>query len=683
MASSGGLSNLYLVKWKSAKHPSPSLLTLLRAKSPSDLRMRIPREFDYAGDHIEFQEYNGPLALHFDVESPLDKHPDFSIDMRPSSLAHDIALLFNDPTTSDYTFSVEGRRIYVHKAVISARCDTLKRQIFSGGSKTTAGKGTVVGDCSYSVFYQFLRYLYYDDVEPFEWDLPCILGDQTATGTGGEGGGGSEALEHYVCLHTLAGVYGLKRLRERVEQRMWDMIKVFIAKWCQIDLGSLGMGVSKGMASGLDKAARRTRKGTRAADGRADAAQMAVEIDEASSMPPPPPLFDDPPTAVEATAAPKTDPALAPSPAPAPAHSVGLVVNVGRGIALKRRRRHMVELIEALLGYCSFAKAFELKGLLLCCLALNESLWEWVSPSVKSEAAQVIGDSPGYLRLPDPIVRYVYPGHKGGSPWESIELKMVDTKPHLSGGTAAPCGTTSKDAAGGRGESSSMKEHFVKFLYPRFFRTLKKHRDLAIQAQQQDHRQRGRRVKSADDSRSDPSQSGGSGGSLGDCEVSDESSGTSPPSMPSDEPQQTQVQTAVAGGGDVSTNDTTQDGASSKGGTGSASASGVEGEGGGKRAAANRGTKRVMVWEALEQDLKRARHQDEAALAAAPQPPSQPQPPAPATASAAAAADQPPQPMDVDAPPSIQVTPPPPHGQDHFPVPPLPPALVQANDKKG
>ena len=80
------------------------------------------------------------------------------------SLKDVVGRSFNDPTTSDFTFIVNGKTIYVHKAILKIRCIYFKN-MFSSNWEESSKNEIEVTLFSYNVYETFLKYLYTDQIE--------------------------------------------------------------------------------------------------------------------------------------------------------------------------------------------------------------------------------------------------------------------------------------------------------------------------------------------------------------------------------------------------------------------------------------------------------------------------------------------------------------------------------------
>lgn len=70
---------------------------------------------------------------------------------------------FNDQETSDLTFMIEGKPVYVHKAILKIRCEHFRRMFQAHWNEDN--KDVIeVTQFSYPVYYAFLEFLYTDNV---------------------------------------------------------------------------------------------------------------------------------------------------------------------------------------------------------------------------------------------------------------------------------------------------------------------------------------------------------------------------------------------------------------------------------------------------------------------------------------------------------------------------------------
>jgi len=70
---------------------------------------------------------------------------------------------FNDQETSDLTFMIEGKPVYVHKSMLKIRCEHF-RSMFQSHWGEDDKDVIEVTQFSYPVYYAFLEYLYTDQV---------------------------------------------------------------------------------------------------------------------------------------------------------------------------------------------------------------------------------------------------------------------------------------------------------------------------------------------------------------------------------------------------------------------------------------------------------------------------------------------------------------------------------------
>lgn len=81
-----------------------------------------------------------------------------------NKVSDSVKMAFNDPSTSDLKFCVEGRLIHVHKAILKIRCEHFRSMFQSHWEEDD--KDTVdVTTFPYSVYKAFLEYLYTDEVQ--------------------------------------------------------------------------------------------------------------------------------------------------------------------------------------------------------------------------------------------------------------------------------------------------------------------------------------------------------------------------------------------------------------------------------------------------------------------------------------------------------------------------------------
>ncbi|XP_065336605.1 uncharacterized protein LOC135937383 [Cloeon dipterum] len=69
---------------------------------------------------------------------------------------------FNNPETADVAFIVEGKKIHVHKMMLTFGSDVFKN-LFLGDWKDSSKKEQIIKDHSYDAFYSFLKYFYTDE----------------------------------------------------------------------------------------------------------------------------------------------------------------------------------------------------------------------------------------------------------------------------------------------------------------------------------------------------------------------------------------------------------------------------------------------------------------------------------------------------------------------------------------
>ncbi|XP_028401889.1 RCC1 and BTB domain-containing protein 1-like [Dendronephthya gigantea] len=80
------------------------------------------------------------------------------------TVSETMAMAFNDKGTSDVTFIIDDKFVYVHKAILKIRCEYFKA-MFQDHWPEDGQNEIKITSYSYSVFYAFLRYLYTDQVD--------------------------------------------------------------------------------------------------------------------------------------------------------------------------------------------------------------------------------------------------------------------------------------------------------------------------------------------------------------------------------------------------------------------------------------------------------------------------------------------------------------------------------------
>ena len=99
--------------------------------------------------------------------SIIDTNPAPKIDVKDSSkdtLLENLRSRINDPTYSDITFIVEGRKFYAHKIVLSLISEHF-HVMFCSGMKDSKINEIVIEDISYPIFYSIMHFLYTGDFE--------------------------------------------------------------------------------------------------------------------------------------------------------------------------------------------------------------------------------------------------------------------------------------------------------------------------------------------------------------------------------------------------------------------------------------------------------------------------------------------------------------------------------------
>jgi protein-L-isoaspartate(D-aspartate) O-methyltransferase len=84
------------------------------------------------------------------------------IEVPPSSILEELAALVNNPKLSDFAFIVDGKKIYVHKFVLSFRSEHFQKMFSSGMVESKATEMTIT-DFNYDTFLEFVKFLYTDN----------------------------------------------------------------------------------------------------------------------------------------------------------------------------------------------------------------------------------------------------------------------------------------------------------------------------------------------------------------------------------------------------------------------------------------------------------------------------------------------------------------------------------------
>ncbi|XP_065334915.1 RCC1 and BTB domain-containing protein 1-like [Cloeon dipterum] len=83
---------------------------------------------------------------------------------RKGSVIERLNTAFNNPETADIAFIVEGKKIHVHKNLLTIGSEVFKN-LFLGDWKDSCKNEHVVEDHSYNTFFAFLKYFYTDEVD--------------------------------------------------------------------------------------------------------------------------------------------------------------------------------------------------------------------------------------------------------------------------------------------------------------------------------------------------------------------------------------------------------------------------------------------------------------------------------------------------------------------------------------
>ncbi|XP_065334611.1 RCC1 and BTB domain-containing protein 1-like [Cloeon dipterum] len=71
---------------------------------------------------------------------------------------------FDDTESADFVFSVEGKKIHVHKLILSMRCAYF-RSMYKGSWKESSTSEQTINEYSFTAFYNFLKFFYYDKID--------------------------------------------------------------------------------------------------------------------------------------------------------------------------------------------------------------------------------------------------------------------------------------------------------------------------------------------------------------------------------------------------------------------------------------------------------------------------------------------------------------------------------------
>lgn len=108
--------------------------------------------------------------------------------IQPSTFTSDMRWTWNNKLFSDLIFEVEGKTLYSHRVIVSARCPYFKRyfmfkvpplkccSMFESGFREAEQKKVVLEDIDFDVFLAFMRFVVSDsmDLSPqITFDLLC------------------------------------------------------------------------------------------------------------------------------------------------------------------------------------------------------------------------------------------------------------------------------------------------------------------------------------------------------------------------------------------------------------------------------------------------------------------------------------------------------------------------------
>jgi len=123
--------------------------------------------------HLRSQAVLTPVLTHFsNLNAVFASFSSPPVSWQPMQMGGDskptvkqsLSAAFNDEASSDLKILVEGKMIYVHKAVLKIRCDYFSR-MFQSHWDENEQKVIQINEYSYNVVFSFLRYLYTDHVE--------------------------------------------------------------------------------------------------------------------------------------------------------------------------------------------------------------------------------------------------------------------------------------------------------------------------------------------------------------------------------------------------------------------------------------------------------------------------------------------------------------------------------------
>lgn len=102
-----------------------------------------------------------------------------TIGIPPPGLVDDLRKLINNPDLADIRFSVEGKQVYAHKAVIAIRSEYFRVMICGGMRESLdisqSNAPIELPDVSYNVFLKVLEFLYTDSIRDVSLELGIHL----------------------------------------------------------------------------------------------------------------------------------------------------------------------------------------------------------------------------------------------------------------------------------------------------------------------------------------------------------------------------------------------------------------------------------------------------------------------------------------------------------------------------
>ncbi|EFN60480.1 RCC1 and BTB domain-containing protein 1 [Camponotus floridanus] len=118
-------------------------------------RTKFSRVFDVFAHSMQ-RCMHKPLIVHDSVHTVrITNNYNYKYTEKVLNILESLEAAFDDPLTSDFTIQVEGKSIYVHKAILNIRC-----QYFFDSISDSSPVYTISDKFSYVVYKAFLKYLY-------------------------------------------------------------------------------------------------------------------------------------------------------------------------------------------------------------------------------------------------------------------------------------------------------------------------------------------------------------------------------------------------------------------------------------------------------------------------------------------------------------------------------------------